>query len=664
MGDRIYARDNAHAAIALTGRNFVRLNPDSSLDMLTLSNEKTLLALRTGSAIFDIAALQSGELFEVATPCGAVDLKEPGLYQVNLDQSGNAIVTAMSGSAQVVGLGGKGDIQKGDELTVPCQAQSQAVVSRVEPRYAGSVIDEYYRYRYPRTYDGRYSSYYTYSNDPYYYDPYRRFTSYQYVSDYIPGVEDLDYYGDWQSVSDYGYCWHPRVDAGWSPYQSGYWATNYPFGLTWISYEPWGYAPYHYGRWTYYGNQWFWVPERIHTQPLYAPALVAFVPVTQVNAIGWVPLGPGDAYDYHYYDANWQPHYVVRSRWEQDRFVNFNVPNALVVVPQRDFARDIGRRMFARVDPQVFAHARPVLDPLAPGVNAELRQAALETRAARHRFDVPPGIAQRINSTTVVTSTAPVAPPFRRDLAQVMRAQQIPERARNQRLQWRDNRQAINEQMSQTGAQPTQANSIAADQARERRMAELAPQAARGDRSARQEMRQLQQQQVQQRRAERMSARQNAPPATSAPPVNPGQAQGERVGNDVRAQREAMRQQQQAQREAARQQTITTRQQQRNSARQYEMRGQANQQAGQQRAQQRVQQEAARGARHVRSQPPQPRAQPQASPPQAVERRQAQPPPQVRQQQTQQPRPIAGQQQPAQQPAKSPQAQEGKKRHP
>ena len=47
----------------------------------------------------------------------------------------------------------------------------------------------------------------------------------------FPGLNDLDYYGDWQNVSGYGNAWRPRVDAGWAPYQTGYWQNDYPYGL-------------------------------------------------------------------------------------------------------------------------------------------------------------------------------------------------------------------------------------------------------------------------------------------------------------------------------------------------------------------------------------------------------------------------------------------------
>src|SRR6185436_12479948 len=80
VGDRIYTRDNSHASLAFTGRNFARLNPNTGLDVIALNDSRTQLALRDGSAIFDVGYLTPGQLYEVGTPYGAVDFMEPGLY--------------------------------------------------------------------------------------------------------------------------------------------------------------------------------------------------------------------------------------------------------------------------------------------------------------------------------------------------------------------------------------------------------------------------------------------------------------------------------------------------------------------------------------------------------------------------------------------------------
>src|SRR5687767_5290193 len=197
VGDRIYTRDNSRASVAFTGRNFARLNPNTSLDVLSLDDERTQVALRDGSAMFDVGYLDSGDLFEVATPYGAVDFQQPGLYNVGID-NGNVLVSVLSGLAQVVGMGGSGQISKGELLRLVGTTAADVVLSQLDGRDAGYLVDDYYGYQYPQYYDGRYRDYNTYLNDPYYFDPYRRNVSYQYVNSYIPGLYDLDYYGDWR----------------------------------------------------------------------------------------------------------------------------------------------------------------------------------------------------------------------------------------------------------------------------------------------------------------------------------------------------------------------------------------------------------------------------------------------------------------------------------
>ena len=406
VGDRIYTRDNGRASLAFTGRNFARLNSNTSLDVLALNDERTQLALRDGSAMFDVGYLDSGDLFEVATPYGAVDFQQPGLYNVGID-NGQVLVSVLSGLAQVVGLGGNGQISKGELLRLAGTTAADVVLSRLDGRDAGYQVDDYYAYQYPRYYDGRYRDYNAYLNDPYYFDPYRRNVSYQYANSYIPGLYDLDYYGDWQNIDGYGYAWAPRVDAGWSPYQTGYWYTDYPYGPTWVSNEPWGYAPYHYGRWAFAGDRWYWVPEATNVTPVYSPALVSFIPFGQ-NEIGWVPLAPGDAYVPHYYNTSWQPQYLTRDDLYL-RTANLNVPNAVTVVSVDDFTRgNIDGRRARKADRNALASVNPVLDPL---LLTPLRNAVVNSAWGRGKIDVPPGIARKLRDTTVVTSTTPAAPP-------------------------------------------------------------------------------------------------------------------------------------------------------------------------------------------------------------------------------------------------------------
>jgi DNA segregation ATPase FtsK/SpoIIIE-like protein len=438
-GDRIYTRDNARTSLAFNGRNFARLNPNTSLDCLSLRDRRTQLALRDGSAMFDVGYLQPDEIFEVATPNGSVNFVQPGLYNVGFDQNGGVLVSVLSGLAQVAGLGGSGQVNKGEMLTLLGQAASQIALSRLNGQDAGRQVDDYYRYQYPNSYDGRYNNYDAYLNEPNYYDPSRRNVSYQYASSYIPGLNDLDSYGDWQNVSGYGNVWRPRVSNGWVPYQDGQWVNNYPYGPTWVSNESWGYAPYHYGRWANVGNQWYWIPDSANTTPQYAPALVAFVPLNDTNQIGWVPLGPGDNYAPRYYDENWQPRYL-QGNVAPARLVNLGIPGAVTVVPVDAFGRAIDPRNVRRIDQARLASTSATLDPLTytPLRNAFVNSAP--SAFGRGKINLPPGIAKKLNDTRVYAGNDITDSRFRKDFARSMRVERVSDQARNQKFKVKDER--------------------------------------------------------------------------------------------------------------------------------------------------------------------------------------------------------------------------------
>lgn len=436
-GDRIYTRDNARTSLAFSGRNFARLEPNTSLDVVSLEDRHTQLALRDGSAIFDVGYLAPNELFEVATPYGAVDFDQPGLYNVGFDNDGGVLVSVLSGLAQVAGLGGTGEINKGEVMRLVGETAAEVALSRLNGQDAGSLVDDYYRYQYPNTYDGRYNNYDAYLADPNYYDPYNRNASYQYVSATIPGVNDLDNYGDWQNVDGYGNAWRPRVESTWVPYQEGYWTNDYPYGMTWVSNEPWGYAPYHYGRWANRDNQWYWIPDGVNTTPSYAPALVAFVPVDD-NQIGWVPLGPGDAYAPRYYDNNWQAHYLTRANIVPAQLANFGIPGAVTVVPVDAFGRVIDPRSIKRFDQQRLSAYKPTFDPFSL---TPLRNAAIHSAWGRGKIDLPPGIAKKLRDTPVFVGADFKQSRFNKDIAKSMRVERVSDNSRKQKFKVKDNRE-------------------------------------------------------------------------------------------------------------------------------------------------------------------------------------------------------------------------------
>jgi hypothetical protein len=241
-------------------------------------------------------------------------------------------------------------------------AASEVIASSLAPTLAGGIVDDYYGYRYPSVYDGRYRSYDTYLSDPFYYDPYRSSVSYRYVSADIAGLHDLDYYGDWTNIDGYGHCWAPRVSAGWAPFRSGYWDIYDPWVRRGFRMNPGAGRPSH-GRWTFVQQRWFWVPVEVRTRRSYCPATVAFIPLPQrsdrMGARAGRSLCP------RHYDASFRPRYlasreIVNEVTVQRTFVNLNAPSGVTVVPVQALKHKIEPNLIARVDPQVIGKSKPV----------------------------------------------------------------------------------------------------------------------------------------------------------------------------------------------------------------------------------------------------------------------------------------------------------------
>jgi hypothetical protein len=668
LGDRIYSKAGSKAAIAINRNNYVRLNSGTSLDVVSLSEGNTQLALREGACVFDVGALDSGDTYEVGTPNGAVDFTQPGLYQVGIDDGGDTVVSVLNGACQVAGLAGSGEVSRGQLLTLAAAETAEAIVSDLSPDVAGPIVNDYYSYRYQDAYDGRYSDYQIYESDPnYYQQSYRRSASYQYIpqDSQIAGVEDLDNYGDWQDVPNYGHCWRPRqTSSDWAPYRDGYWSDDHTLGLTWVSNERWGWAPYHYGRWAHVNQQWFWVPAEITRHSTYSPALVAFVS-PRADEVGWVPLGPGDAYVPRYYDRDYQPRYAG-SRSDIDRYVNvtnvvnYNDASAVTVVSINQFTRVITPGTVLRPEQDWRRNARPIADPYAVPV---VRQIARTLESSRPVVDVPLESQQSFNRP-VMMRHRPVMPSSTTNVAETLNVKPVPETAVKQKLKVKNIGQA---------ATTTQANGIPAvpqaakvsqqtTQERDARINALSAQAAQGNKAAKREMRQLeaqqqtqpqqdakaqrkaaqqqaaaqQQQQAEQQKAQKKAERQQAQQAQqAAQQAEQQRAQAAQQANPQKAQKQAARQQAQQAAQQAEQQRQAQSAQQVNSQKAQK---QAARQQAQQAAQQAEQQRQAQAAQQVDSQKAQKQAarqQAQQAAQQAEQQRQAQPAQQVNSQKAQ-----------------------------
>jgi hypothetical protein len=233
----------------------------------------------------------------------------------------------------------------------------------------------------------------------------------------MPGGDDLAQYGTWAESSDYGQVWYPQVAPDWVPYRDGHWAYVAPWGWTWVDDDPWGFAPFHYGRWAEIGGRWGWYPGA-EPVPYYAPALVTFFGVgaavgvgfgaaLAAERVGWVPLGPREAYRPWYHASDRYLRRVntghVSNFTEINRNIvvnNFANRRAATVVPAGALTGSHPvRPAFQRVDPGQLAQARPLTgqQPLRPttataGVTpAVARQLNLGPSAGSFQHPASPG---------------------------------------------------------------------------------------------------------------------------------------------------------------------------------------------------------------------------------------------------------------------------------
>jgi hypothetical protein len=203
------------------------------------------------------------------------------------------------------------------------------------------------------------------------------------------GYADLDEYGTWSQVPEYGAVWYPSgVAADWAPYRNGYWVDVGNWGPTWVDYAPWGYAPFHYGRWAFIGGRWGWCPGAYVARPYWAPAMVGWaggpgwgISVSAGAPVyGWVPLAWGEPFRpwwgrcssgcWNGYNRPYAVNVAERRNAPPTRYVNWTAPGGISAVSSATFvARKPVRENLVQVPIGMVATA-PVMNG-APIVRAE-----------------------------------------------------------------------------------------------------------------------------------------------------------------------------------------------------------------------------------------------------------------------------------------------------
>lgn len=282
-GDKISTGDNSRTELQLDFANVFRLGPNSTATIATLTRKDIQIQFGQGIANYTVSKDSEAEP-EIDTPNVALHpAHHDGVFRIEVRPDGDTVIIVREGEAQISTPQGSAEIHSGDMATIRGDATSaQYKVSNAPDR------DDWDRWNADRDHMIRDSE------------------AWQHTNRYYTGSEDLDAYGKWQNVPDYGDVWVPNEPDGWAPYRDGNWVYEPYYGWTWVGYEPWGWAPYHYGRWMWYGGGWAWWPGPVggFYRPFWAPAYVSFwgwgggfgfgFGWGGWGGFGWLPLGPCD----------------------------------------------------------------------------------------------------------------------------------------------------------------------------------------------------------------------------------------------------------------------------------------------------------------------------------------------------------------------------------
>jgi hypothetical protein len=287
--DRISTGDGSRAELQLDYADTLRMSDRVTVKIATLTRSQILLQVGEGLTTYTVNRGAEASS-EIDTPNASIrPFGGEGEFRILVNSDEETEVIVRRGSADISTPQGSTRVDAGQMITIAGTDNPQYKVAQAPSR------DDWDNWNSDRNR--------TFANSE---GPRK-------TNRYYTGSQDLDPYGRWTTVPDYGQVWVPNVAAGWAPYRAGRWVWQPYFGWTWVSYEPWGWAPYHYGRWLPYGAGWAWWPGPVAAYPAYypvwAPAYVSFFGFGGgvgfgvgfgfgfgFGHVGWLPCGPGDWY--------------------------------------------------------------------------------------------------------------------------------------------------------------------------------------------------------------------------------------------------------------------------------------------------------------------------------------------------------------------------------
>jgi hypothetical protein len=278
-GDELWVPEGGVVELQLKDGSYVRLNENSSLQILRIDNNSFQFYLTTGHAYMNFRGLRDS-LLQMDTPVSSIRAYDRSKFRIDVSDDGYTGVSVLNGAVYAENRNGRTRVSTGKNLSI-----GEDLFAELSPLGPSDEWERWNRERDSKLVEGRYSQRYL-------------------PDDLDVYAYDFDENGKWLYTRDYGYVWTPTVivSAGWTPYRIGRWVwigSDY----VWVSYEPWGWIPYHYGRWTYLvSTGWVWVPP-VRGAVYWGPGFVGWVYTP--SYVAWVPLAPGDIYyGYGYYGPN------------------------------------------------------------------------------------------------------------------------------------------------------------------------------------------------------------------------------------------------------------------------------------------------------------------------------------------------------------------------
>lgn len=385
-GTAFRTEPQARAEIRI-GANTIDLSNSSEIEIASLIDQVTQIALSRGRIDLHLRQVGEGESVEIDTPRGGVRLLGSGKYDIDAGSGDQPLqIEVFEGSARFIGGGSDTLIAAGDMAVL---TGSDAVTTSIEP----AAPDGFVEWCRARDYDET------------------RLTAPYYISPYMTGFAELDSAGSWKITSQYGPVWLPEaVPEDWAPYRYGHWSWVAPWGWNWIDNQLWGFAPSHYGRWALIDEHWAWVPGGFVAHPVYAPAVVAFLGTPGIGlssadgaAVGWFPLAPGETY--------W-PTYTRDLNYVR----NLNLGNVQDVEtigmradgepPLEVFDGNFANRQFASVVPRsLFLNGRPVAPSRVTLPEQRLQNAPVLMGSPQ----IAPASAQQVARAAATTANLPAS---------------------------------------------------------------------------------------------------------------------------------------------------------------------------------------------------------------------------------------------------------------